>query len=344
MRILVYEFASGGGFSGRNVPASLAREGLAMLSALVTDLSLMRHHDIVTTLDRRFNLVAPPGVKVVPVSPGDGRPSLDKLIASADAVWLIAPETDRCLERLAACVERHGRQLLGSGALAIRRASNKSALPRLLAAHNLPYPQTRILRPGAGSLDAKTAARQVGYPLIVKPARGAGCEGVSLVRAPGALRQAIDAARALGRRGPVLLQQYVQGVPASVSLLADGRRAVALTVNRQVLRGSTTFSYRGGTTPFDHAQADRAVDAALRTCAAFPGLRGYVGVDLILTRSDAFVIEINPRLTTAYLGVRAVIDGNVAGMAIGACEGILPAAPMVHGTVRFTASGGVSAA
>ena len=44
---------------------------------------------------------------------------------------------------------------------------------------------------------------------------------------------------------------------------------------------------------------------ARRTCRGLPGLKGYVGVDVVLTDTDAFVIEVNPRLTTSYLGVRA---------------------------------------
>ena len=42
MRILVHEFVSGGGLAGRPVPASLAREGAAMLTALVADLAAIR--------------------------------------------------------------------------------------------------------------------------------------------------------------------------------------------------------------------------------------------------------------------------------------------------------------
>ena len=54
------------------------------------------------------------------------------------------------------------------------------------------------------------------------------------------------------------------------------------------------------------------------------GLRGYVGVDLVLTDADAVVIEVNPRLTTAYLGVRAALDENIAALALEACAGRLP--------------------
>ena len=51
------------------------------------------------------------------------------------------------------------------------------------------------------------------------------------------------------------------------------------------------------------------------------------------------MIEVNPRLTTAYLGVRAALEENVAALALAACAGDLPAALRVRRRVRFTASG-----
>ena len=351
MRILVHEFVSGGGLAGRDVPASLAREGSAMLTALVADLASIRGHQIVTTVDPRFPLAVPPGVEVVPLSPGKGRSPalLDAVIASADAVWLVAPETDRCLERLAARVERKGKTLLGSGAAAISRASDKAGLPRRLARHGVAHPKTRVIDPRRPDedwkADWKTAALELGYPLVVKPARGAGCKGVCLARNRRELRDALDMALRTNGRGPLLLQRYVPGVAASVSLLGDGRRAVALTVNAQSVRTSMPFSYRGGKTPLDHPLAWKAVETALRTCRALPGLRGYIGVDVVLTESEAVVIEVNPRLTTAYVGVRAALGGNigtignVAAMALAACAGSLPVPPPARFSVRFTAAG-----
>jgi predicted ATP-grasp superfamily ATP-dependent carboligase len=335
MRILVHEFASGGGFAGRPVPASLGREGAAMRAALVADLAAIGQHRIVTTVDPRFPLKAPPGVEVVTLPPRSAE-LLDGLIASADAVWLVAPETNDCLERLAAKAEQEGRALLGPGAAAIRRASDKAGLPRRLARRGVPHPKTRVLRQG---VDWKMAAREVGYPVIVKPARGAGCGGVCLARDARELHHAVVIARRADGRGALLLQRYVPGVAVSVSLLADGRRAVALTVNAQSVRASRPFAYRGGTTPFDHPLAGRAVEVALRTCQALPGLRGYVGVDLVLTESEAVVIEVNPRLTTSYLGVRSALEGNVAALALAACAGALPAPPPARRQVRYTAGG-----
>ena len=177
------------------------------------------------------------------------------------------------------------------------------------------------------------------YPIVVKPARGAGCRGVALVRNGRELCQAIDVARDRRGKGAVLLQQYVAGAAASVSLLSDGSRSVALSVNGQAIRTLHAFSYRGGRVPFDHPLATRAAATAIRACEALPGLRGYVGVDLVLTRSEAIVIEVNPRLTTAYVGVRSALDANVADLALSACAGILPVPPPVRRHVRFTAGG-----
>src|SRR5205823_6223237 len=142
------------------VPRSLAREGRAMLTALLADLSSLRCHDIVTTADRRFRLNAPARVDVIAIDPG--QPALPRdLLTSVDAVWLIAPETDGCLERLAAAVERAGRTLIGTGSHAIRRAADKARLPRRLARCGISHPRTHVVRAGE---DVCAIAAAVGFP------------------------------------------------------------------------------------------------------------------------------------------------------------------------------------
>jgi predicted ATP-grasp superfamily ATP-dependent carboligase len=351
MRILVHEFMTGGGLSGRPVPSSLAREGLAMRTAIVADLAAIGYHEIVMTTDIRFARAAPPRVEVVTLAPGDTS-AFDGLVTSADAVWLVAPETDRCLERLAAHVERKGKILLGSGSAVIREASDKGELPGRLARIAVRHPETVTID---SRVDARAAARDLGYPIVLKPRRGAGSRGVNLAHNERELNSALsdlqrvraaDLGTASGAHvnRDLVMQRYVRGTPASVSLLVDGCRAVALAVNAQRMSTRHGFSYLGGWTPLDHPLTTDAADVAIRTCTAFSGLRGCVGVDLVLTDTGPVVIEVNPRLTTAYLGVRAVLDENVAALALGACHGTLPAQPTPRRCVRFTSSGLVAAA
>ena len=335
MRILVHECVSGGSLAGRPVPTSLAREGAAMRDALVTDLAALRRHLVVTTVDPRFPFgTAPAGVEIVTLTPGNGS-LLDGLLASVDAAWLVAPETDGGLEELAVRAERHGVALLGPSVAAIRRASDKARLPELLTRLGIAHPETRVVGSDAETRRAATALR---FPVVLKPARGAGSAGVSLVRSPRELPAAVVAARRVAGAERLLVQRYVPGVAASVSLLTDGQRAIALTVNGQSL-ASPAFVYRGGVTPLDHPLAARAAAVAQRACKAIPGLKGYVGVDAVLAEDETVVIEVNPRLTTAYLGLRVATDENVAGLALAACAGRLPGALRLRRQVRFTGAG-----
>lgn len=335
MRLLVYEFVTGGGLAGEPVPRGLAGEGLAMRTALVEDLAAMGRHQIVVAMDERFTRPVPRGVEAV------SRASLDALADASDAVWLLAPETNGWHERLAARLERRGVALLGSGATAVRRAADKSRLPRRLIRAGIRHPRTATIAT-RHEADPRRAAEDIGYPVVVKPARGAGCAGVRLVRRRSELRAALAAAHRVNGTGPLIVQEYVSGQSASVSLLADGRRAVPLVVNGQQVTGAAAFTYAGGTTPFRHALAAQAAAAAVRACAAIPGLRGYVGVDLVLNATEPVVIEVNPRLTTSYLGVRAALRENVAALALAACDGRLPAPPRPWRHARFDASGRVA--
>ena len=52
---------------------------------------------------------------------------------------------------------------------------------------------------------------------------------------------------------------------------------------------------------------------ASRVAAALPGLRGFVGIDLVWhARHGPVLIEINPRLTCAYVGLSQRLRRNLA--------------------------------
>jgi predicted ATP-grasp superfamily ATP-dependent carboligase len=185
---------------------------------------------------------------------------------------------------------------------------------------------------------------------IVKPLDGYACLGLRAVPAGGDLNAALRAARAHTRRARVLVQERRPGVDASVSLIGDGRRAAALCLNHQRLRKDEEFEYLGGSMPLAHPQAGEALRVARRVARAIPGLRGYFGVDLILEPDGARVVDVNPRLTTSYIGLRRVFGGNPAAWILDAAvRGRLPSPPPPRGRVEFslscpTSSAGTSAA
>jgi predicted ATP-grasp superfamily ATP-dependent carboligase len=55
---------------------------------------------------------------------------------------------------------------------------------------------------------------------------------------------------------------------------------------------------------------------ASRIAVAFPDLFGYVGIDLIENNDACWVLEINPRLTTSFVGIEKALGLNVAELVL----------------------------
>ena len=144
-------------------------------------------------------------------------------------------------------------------------------------------------------------------------------------------------------RADFLAQDLVAGEAASVSLIV-GSRVVDLGLNSQRMRWRPTIEYLGGETDWGHVRAGegiafaRAAVAALATAGA--PLCGYVGVDLLLGRDGVSVIEVNPRLTTSYIGLRLSVRENLAGLILDAATGgPLPERVTRVARCRFLADG-----
>lgn len=338
MKILVYEHVTGGGYAGSPLPLDLAAQGYAMVETALQGLGELPAHHVVVLHDARFPAGAFPAHECIPVAPGTLHDQFAHAADEADAALVIAPESDGVLAALTAAVEERGRLVLGSSSGAIRIAGDKLAAGLALAQGGVRIPRT-VEVPLQG--DPIPWISSLRFPLVLKPASGAGGNGSSLVRDPTWVPPALERVRQVApSAGRCLAQEFVEGTSASVSLITDGRRVLPLTLNRQAIEATDGFAYAGGEVPFDHPQRQAAFAEAERACAAVPGLRGYVGVDVVLGTDGPVVIEINPRWTTSCVGTRRAVTLNLAHAVIDACAGgRLPHAVEVGRRVRFTIRG-----
>ena len=144
----------------------------------------------------------------------------------------------------------------------------------------------------------------------------------------------------------MILQEFVSGRAASVAFLCGPAGNVPLLPAFQSLSDDGRFKYQGGELPIPPDLAGRAVKLAQRAVDCVPELCGYVGVDLVLgdaaDGSRDYAIEINPRLTTSYVGLRRLADFNLAEEMLRAARGEL-VGPLrwKSGRVRFAPDGSV---
>lgn len=335
--VLVFEFFSGGGCPEGELPGGLATEALGMLWAVLQDFHRWGAVRTITALDSRFEQKIPglpqktlPADEVVRALIGEHEEVYLSLLKRCDAVLVIAPETDGILSRLTEQAETEGVPLLGSSASAAATAGNKAICSRLFDLANLPTPNTRT----ASFFTAPQVARQMGCPLVIKPLDGMGSEGVYQLDDLSDMPEILRLVRQATSQEQILLQSLASGIPASVSLLAAEGRCLPLSLNLQLIEAGSPFKYLGSQVPFHHPSGDRAMELACAAVGLIPGLNGYVGVDMVLADDLIQLIEINPRLTTSYIGLRQVAQANLAQAIWEACRnGILPAWIPLEGQV-----------
>jgi hypothetical protein len=336
MKIFVYECITGGGLPSSMIVPSLLAEGWMMLEALLADLLRLEEHEVFLLIDRGRVGQVPfhPRLRVIECGKSRRR-VFTEVVEKVDAALLVAPETAGLLEGITASVEARGKLVLGSSIVGIKAAGDKAVTYQLLNAGGIPTPETHRVEHVD---DLAPLARHLGYPVVLKPIDGVGCQSVFIAWREAELRRAFSIVRRESDLPTLLLQSYADGVHASVSLVTDGVRCLPLTLNLQKIGGRPRLRYRGGLVPLDHPLRSLAFRRAEEVVRAIPGLKGYVGIDVVLTNREAVVIEVNPRLTTSYVGIRRVLQQNPAALIIDAVEGKLPDTRQIQivGTATFT--------
>jgi predicted ATP-grasp superfamily ATP-dependent carboligase len=302
-RVFVYEYFTA--TDPNPDPAdSLYREGRAMYDAV------------------REDLRAVPGVEVLETGSED----------PPDFALIIAPETDGVLESIVRRAEARGIPLLGPSSDAIRLTADKLALAGHWQSAGVPTPPTW---PPDRGFDCP-------FPRVLKPRDGCGSGGIRVANDEGSYSRAV---REISDPDRWIVQPLVPGIPVSVSFLIGPTARIALPPALQSVSPDTHFRYDGGELPIPPGLAGRATRLAERVVRSVPGLFGYVGVDLVLgpapDGSDDAAVEINPRLTTSYVGLRASAGTNLMSLLLTVCSGHDPDPVRWRpGRVRFRPDGG----
>lgn len=273
---------------------------------------------VVTTWDERLG--PPPAMadEVLPAAdPDQERELFSRLAAECDGTFLIAPESGGVLARRRRLVDELGGRPLGCSGEAIELCTDKLALSAFLERHGVATIATTSFQPDA-------LLQAFPFPVVVKPRDGAGCLDTFRVDGADSLCVARAAFSGSESSGRAIVQPFVPGQAFSVAAIVDvdGAQHVLFPPVLQELSVEGRFRYSGGSAParFDAVTMNRVRTLVDQVCAVLPGLAGYVGFDMILPETlpgTPLIVEINPRLTTSYLGYRALTRENLAERLLG---------------------------
>lgn len=333
MHIFLYEWITGGGLAEEPgaLPPSLLAEGAAMLTALAADFNKLAPKRVSVLRDMRLDDLALPGCDVVEVHSASHRvDEIERLAQVADYTLIIAPEFDDILTDTLAHARTVGAQLLNASDEFVAITSDKHQTAARLASAGVPVPTSMPL-----AADEEKLPGDFVYPAVIKPVNGAGSQHTLLV----ASAQDEPPPYPWPRR----LERFCPGTAVSVAMLCGPTHRTRLHACRQHLSSDGRFTYRGGSLLREKPLARRANILADQTMEALPPALGFVGIDMVLGKagdgSEDFVIEVNPRLTTSYVGLRAATNDNLAHAILENSSGRAVSPKFSSSPLKFLADG-----
>ncbi|MHA1835913.1 MAG: ATP-grasp domain-containing protein [Candidatus Odinarchaeia archaeon] len=340
---MVYEHASGGGYCSINVKPSLFSEGYGMLNSTLQDFQRFES-DVYTTLDYRIaNFTPLLRVNVITIlrPPQDILTLFGSIIEDMDQILLIAPEQKGILYKITKIAENKHLIILGSSSEAIKMISNKYNLQVMAKNLGLNVPESVKISFNRSIDEIKEIVANIGYPSVFRSLDSVGGSGVYLVKDETELERVILELKHSTEYDEFLAHKYINGIPASVSLISNGMAAKPISLNAQAItfdRESGSLNYLGGYIPLKYRRSTSIKRQATQLIENISGLRGFIGVDLIIGDDDQiYFLEVNPRITTSYVGLRKIVDVNLMDIVRKAVvEGELPAKVKFKGYAFFS--------
>jgi predicted ATP-grasp superfamily ATP-dependent carboligase len=214
--------------------------------------------------------------------------------------------------------------IIGNTPETIAKVRDKLGFFKALRRLGLAHPETVFVQDVE---ESKRVAKDLRYPIVVKPPAGFGGLGITKVadkrNLGGPLKQMIQ------DNGGAFLQEFIEGLSASASFIATQKSTKVLTINEQLYGLPETgqraeFGYCGNVVPADlGATYDRIkniCDDIVRKISLHFQLIGSNGVDIVLSKeAKPYVLEVNPRFQGTLECVERMLGINLVKAHMDAC-------------------------
>lgn len=195
----------------------------------------------------------------------------------------------------------------------IEEVSDKSKIPKKFQSMDIPHPETTTL----------DKASNFEFPLMVKPKFGSSGMRNVIVRNENELALFSERCDA----NEFIVQEFVEGIPCSTSIISNGDDAVVVALNEQLIGvpwlTKLPFAYCGNITPFYTKFNNKMIQYSKQIALEFK-LLGTNGIDFILTKKGAVAIEVNPRFQSSQDVVELSAGINIFDAHIESFVGKLP--------------------
>lgn len=301
MNVLIFEYITGGGLINEALPVSLVKEGELMLSAVAKDFSDLPDVAVSFLSDYRLQGNSSNDEEYIVTVENNYEAVIDSIANKVDALLIIAPESGNILSKL--CEKYSNREfiLLNSTSSSIALTTDKLSTYQFLQQFNIAQ---------IPSYEYTSISSVIADELLVKPKDGVGCENIHLLSKSKNLNEKPELDNNYLDNN-YIVQPYLSGQSASLSLICWNGECLLLSANVQNIEEvAGSLELKGCLV--NALDREEFVGFSKQLIKRIPGLRGYIGVDILITDNETLLVEINPRLTTSYAGLRSALGINPA--------------------------------
>ena len=233
--------------------------------------------------------------------------------------------------RLAKFLDGQGVKILGTSAESIDMAEDRERFDALLERFHIKRPQGRAVTGVEGALNA---ARELGYPVLLRPSYVIGGQNMIIAHTDGDVRTYMEVILQGKIENPVLVDQYLMGVELEVDVISDGKDVLIPGVMQHIERtgvhsGDSIAVYP----PFSigDRMMEKIIDCSEKLTLAL-GTKGLVNIQYLIYHGELYVIELNPRASRTVPYISKVTGVPMADLATRVMVGSETLSSLGYGT------------
>ncbi len=296
-KILIYEYITGGGLINEDLTSTLLHEATLITSYIYQECEKSQYFEYDYFQDYRIK--DDNFKKAIRIKSHKEIFNIS-LLKKYDYILPIAPEIDLNLFHYAKFLEKHKLNFILSDSKTIKLLSDKLFFYKACKKNNIPTIKTNLLT---------SQLKKNNKISLAKDRYGAGCSYIKIIKKYSDIEN---------NNFDKIVQPYINGKNYSLCLFFNKNSYNLLTINKQKLQIDTNNMMKltnlHVNVPHNfHPKINSLISLIMKS---FPGLRGYIGIDIIIQKGKIFVVEINPRITTSFIGMYETIGVNIVDLII----------------------------
>ncbi|QDW99015.1 carbamoyl-phosphate synthase large subunit [Staphylococcus agnetis] len=215
---------------------------------------------------------------------------------------------------------KHGVHILGTTLEDLNRAEDRKEFEALLNQINVPQPKGKTATSATEALDN---ARDIGYPVVVRPSYVLGGRAMEIVYNDAELENYMNEAVKASPEHPVLVDRYLTGKEIEVDAICDGETVIIPGIMEHIERAGVHSGDSIAVYPPQTLSQEDIDTLEAYTVKLAKGLNviGLINIQFVLAHDGVYVLEVNPRSSRTVPFLSKITEIQMAQLAMRAIMG-----------------------